>query len=330
MAGPIRFEGGKVSDPSRPNVKEQTQTPSVTVRNANTMRRVVDTFDGSVKSAGPRTVDTTSDRPSTNVLSTAVTMTGAPVSPDAVTDDTLITHMGMQSRASDLLALGILQRDQNGRIVEAGVQPQSTPQPEAKQEQKQEDTVKPVTFTAEFDKNVRDVVKVAGDAPVLATLDAVVNGRDATKLDADLASRMGVEVADIVTKREAITNEIQSVAHATLQQIGVDGDDFRSWAESNRRGDLYEAVVDLFDRGDSRKLVKLGNDYKGSPAGARDSAASNMLSSAEVDTVARSLSKAGYAVTPMGRGYAVDLPGHGTMPLSEAVSRGILILDFVK
>jgi hypothetical protein len=309
-------------DPSMPT-KEQH---SLTSPKPQGVQRVVVGADGGMEytdvgathrgKSGP-------DRDAADVWSTLRTQSGRALHRSEATDDALITFRGIDMTVRSALMAGILDRDTVGGPVKSNASAtgsqtpmqQQQQQPE-KTEQQQSDDAGGEALDADGEATVTMLSQsTAQSTQISAVREAVTNGAVSDATIARAATEAGMEPSQVRQMVDDTMAKFAGQAAAAIEASGFDAQEVIAWAQTEKAGDLQQAMRDLPMQRSTAGFKALADAYFLN------------LDTANPDALLGAQLSNGGKIVKVGGRLCVDVPGRGPVFWRAAVSSGLVSLD---
>lgn len=227
------------------------------------MRRVTIRSDGQTSyEHQPQGFHQTAPPAGSGILATARNRTGSPImDPSRITDDSILTHNGMEATAESWARMGVLTRGMDGRysVPQASHQDQQQPTQGRPQEQPEEDPAAEYAFDEDTERELGSYI----GQPSMDTIHAISELVDTGSLSQETASRLAgrEDPSAIIAKGQQFWNTFATQAGEVVSAVGADPVEFREWAEANHKGRLRDAIMDHVHRRDVSGYQRLAKEF---------------------------------------------------------------------
>lgn len=192
------------------------------------------------------------------IVATAHNSTGRPLSPDQITEESIVFVGGREVSVRSALGAGYLVRDSEGNLHEPGRSPNVAPTEDARRsssdpgdEQEEEqpnqgplpEDLEP-TGNEEVESIIDEVAAAAPQQEVVETIMAAANGEDLPEQSFNrIADSMGMSRDEALTQYESIREAFtEQAGQAVHEATGLDPEVVFEWARENAKQDLAEAI----------------------------------------------------------------------------------------
>jgi hypothetical protein len=239
---------------------------------------------------------------------------GAPLSRAELKEDSIVDYYG-KTRVKELVSMGVLEPDkQHGGYKwtgRTGLEKERAVE-QAVQQQQQQERRNAEGLGRDIEQTIGAAMQHLGETSVIGLYEATMRGSDVTQQLNEYASRMGLEPHEARAHFARVENAfIRQARQAAEYRGGVaaeDFDSFVSWALTHRPKEARQAYDRQFFHGDLAGIAALAKEFSASAAAFTD----DEILNAEYPKGVRAFR------SPEGR-VLLQIEGHGTMPISEAL-----------
>lgn len=190
------------------------------------------------------------------IVATAHTKTGMPISPDRITDDSIVYVKGREVSVRSALSAGYLVRDPDGTLREPGQGPQNrnTSQSRSEPTDQAYEEERPDLGPSEEDLEglgddhleglISSVAEAAPQQDVVSVINAVSSGEELPgQAFNQIADSMGLSRDEAMEQYETIRSAFEEQAYRAVEETtGIDAEAVFEWARENAPSDLTKAI----------------------------------------------------------------------------------------